>query len=237
LWGKIGDAPDSSTVPVSSWFPALPGPLRPRADPTNPDVEERMPVSQYAGPARLLHWLMAILILLTVPAGLIMVRPGIDRGLQDMLFIYHKNVGVCLLLIVAARLVVRWRNPPPPLPSGLPLWQRRVARLTHLMLYGLLVVVPVAGYLRVRAGGFPIEGLDVLGLPALVPQSDALAEWAKSAHYWTGRIITAVIALHTGAALFHGLAKRDGVWSRMWPPLGGQWSPARGSRPFQDPES
>jgi cytochrome b561 len=150
-----------------------------------------------------------------------MVQSGLDRGLQNALFIYHKNVGVLLLLLVVLRLAWRWRNPPPPKPSSLPAWQARIAGLTHGALYALLFVLPVAGYVRVKAGGFPIESLDALGVPALVPRSDALAELAKSVHYAAGLAIIAVIALHVGAALFHGIVRRDGVFSRMWPPAGG----------------
>ena len=181
-----------------------------------------MNTSRYGNAARVLHWLMAGLILLTVPAGLIMVQAGINRDLQDALFIYHKNVGVCLLVLVMIRLVVRWRNPPPAAPSESPLWQRRIAQLTHWALYALLVIVPVAGLVRVRAGGFPIEALDALGVPVFVPRSDTLAEQAKTVHYLAGLVIMAFIALHIAAALFHGLVKRDGVFSRMWPPFGGQ---------------
>lgn len=164
---------------------------------------------------------MAALILLTIPAGLIMVQSGIGRGLQNALFIYHKNVGVLLLVLVLIRLAVRWRNPPPPRHAGLPEWQERVAVATHRMLYALLIFMPVAGYVRVRAGGFPIESLDALGIPALVPPSDALADWAKALHRWAGLVLIPLVLLHVGAALHHGLVKRDGVFSRMWPPLGG----------------
>ena len=115
---------------------------------------------RYANPARLLHWLMAALILLTIPAGLIMVRPEMGRELQNALFIFHKNAGVLLLLLIVPRLIVRWRHPAPPKPASLPAWQVRVAGLTQGALYVLLVVQPVAGYVRVRAGGFPIEALD-----------------------------------------------------------------------------
>ena len=177
--------------------------------------------TRYSNTARALHWLMAVLILLTVPAGLIMVQPGIDRGLQNALFIYHKNVGVLLLVLLVVRAVWRWRNPPPPKPASLPALQARIAEAVHGALYLLLFIVPVAGYVRVKAGGFPIESLDALGLPGLVPRSDALAEAAKTVHYGAGLLIAAVIALHVGAALFHGIVKRDGVFSRMWPPVGG----------------
>lgn len=180
-----------------------------------------MTQSRYTGPARGLHWLMAVLILLTIPAGLIMVQPGLDRSFQNWLFIYHKNVGVLLLLLIVVRLLWRLRNPPPPKPSSLTAIQVRIAELTHKAMYALLFVVPIAGYVRVKAGGFPIESLDALNIPSLVPRSEALAEVAKTVHYGFGLLLMALIAMHIGAALFHTMVKQDGVFSRMWPPVGG----------------
>lgn len=180
-----------------------------------------MDVARYSAPARALHWLMAVLILPTIPAGLVMVQEGIDRGLQNALFLYHKNVGVLLLGLVVLRLLWRWRNPAPPLPAAVPAWQARVAGLSHAAIYVLLVVVPVAGYTRVRAGGFPIETLDALGVPTLVPRSDTVAGIASTIHFGAGLVLAALIALHIGAALHHGIVRRDGVFARMWPPAGG----------------
>jgi len=177
--------------------------------------------TRYRGPARLFHWGMAVLVLSTIPAGFLMVQEGLDRSLQDTLFVFHKNVGVLLLLLVLVRLLYRWRHAPAPLPDDLPGWQRTAAGLTHAALYTLLVVMPLAGYIRVRAGGFPIESLDALGVPALVPRSDALAEAAKTVHYYGALAIAALIALHISAAAYHGILRRDGIFSRMWPPFGG----------------
>jgi cytochrome b561 len=174
----------------------------------------------YSRPARLLHWTMALLVLLMIPAGVVMVQEGLDRSLQNSLFIFHKNVGVLLFGLLLLRLIWRGLRPPPPMPRAVPQWQARIAGLTHATLYLLLFVVPVAGYVRVRAGGFPIESLDALGAPPLVPRSDTLAEAAKALHYGAGLAIAVVIALHIGAAMFHGVVKKDGVFTRMWPPLG-----------------
>lgn len=175
----------------------------------------------YSTTARLLHWTTAILVLGMIPAGFIMVQPGLDRGLQDTLFIFHKNSGVVLLLLTIARLVYRARHPAPQLPASIPEWQQRVAGASHVLLYVLLIAMPVAGYIRVKAGGFPLESLDALGVPSLVPRSDALAETAKTAHYLGAIMLTGLVALHVGAALQHALIKRDGVFSRMWPPARG----------------
>lgn len=176
---------------------------------------------RYSTTSRLFHWGMALLILLTIPAGLLMVQKGIGRGLQDALFLYHKNVGVLLLVLVVARLLWRWHRPAPKLPLTLPALQASVARLTHALLYLLLIIMPVEGYIRVRAGGFPIEALDALGIQTLVPRSDALAATAKSVHYYSGLAIMIVLALHIGAALYHRFITRDGIFDRMWPPFGG----------------
>jgi cytochrome b561 len=118
--------------------------------------------------------------------------------------------------------IYRWKNPPAALPADLPDWQHRIAGLSHGALYLLLFIVPIAGYIRVKAGGFPIETLDWLGMPSLVPRSDAVAEVAKTVHYFAGLAIAAIVLSHIGAAAYHGIVRRDGVFSRMWPPFAGR---------------
>jgi cytochrome b561 len=177
------------------------------------------PIPGYRTPARLLHWTVAILVLLMIAAGVTMTRQGLDRGLQDTLFIFHKNMGVIVLILMAGRLLYRRLRPPPPLPPDMPQMQHRIAAATHAALYALLFLMPLSGYVRVRAGGFPIEWLDAVGFPALVPRSDAIAEIAKNIHYFASFALAALIVLHVGAALYHGIFRRDGIFSRMWPPV------------------
>jgi cytochrome b561 len=174
----------------------------------------------YSRIARAFHWLVAVLVLAMIPAGLVMVQEGVPRPVQNALFIFHKNVGVVVLLLMVARLGWRAVRPAPPLPQHVPAWQQRAAGASHAALYTLAVAVPVAGYTRVKAGGFPIEWLDALGVPSLVPRSEALAEAAKSAHYVLGLALAAVVGLHVLAAIYHGAVRRDGVFGRMWPPFG-----------------
>ncbi|WP_439124877.1 cytochrome b [Marivita sp.] len=178
--------------------------------------------TRYKRPARLIHWTMAILILAMIPVGVLMTQPDLNRSFQNSLYIFHKNVGVLLLLLILVRIVYRLTHKPAPLPADLPDWQHRIAGLSHLAIYALLFIMPVAGYIRVKAGGFPIESLDALGLPSLVMRSDALAEFAKMVHYFGSFAIAGLIAMHIAAALHHGIIRKDGVFSRMWPPFKGQ---------------
>lgn len=172
---------------------------------------------RYKSPARWLHWLVAAIVLSMLPVGFLMVQQGLSRSLQNGLFLFHKNAGVIVALFVAARLIYRWRNPPPPLPRAIPIWQRRVSAWTHGLLYLLIVVMPVSGYVRVRAGGFPIEMLDAMGIGTLLPKSEGLANAAKSLHYAGAWALAILVTLHVGAALQHALIKRDGIFQRMWP--------------------
>jgi len=171
--------------------------------------------------ARFFHWATAILVLLTIPVAIAMLRPGIERSLQDPLFLFHKNIGVVILILVALRLAYRLLNPPPPLPASVPHMQRIVAEVTHWLLYGLLLGMAISGYIRVTAGGFPLEVFDSLGFPRLAPRSDSLAETAKQIHATLRIPLIGLIILHIGAALYHAVVKRDGVFQRMAPGRGG----------------
>ncbi|PTX57473.1 cytochrome b561 [Litoreibacter ponti] len=173
--------------------------------------------THYKGPARLMHWTMALLVLAMVPVGFLMLEDWVSRPLRNSMFVTHKNVGVLLLLLIFARLAYRWRNPPRLKPVELDPMQKLAAKATHFGLYALLLIMPLSGYIRVRAGGFPIEMLDAIGAPSLVPRSDALAAFAKATHLYAGYAIIALIAMHVGAALFHALVKKDDIFERMWP--------------------
>jgi cytochrome b561 len=174
----------------------------------------------YRSTARALHWLSAILILAAVPAGWAMLHAGLARPMQNTLFIFHKNVGVLILLLVLVRIAYRTANPPPPLPPRMPVWQADIAHATHVLIYALLIVMAVSGYVRVVAGGFPLEALDALGAPRLVAKDETVAAVAKALHASARVPLVGLILLHVGAALYHGILRRDGVFSRMWPGRG-----------------
>lgn len=169
--------------------------------------------------SRLFHWLTVLLLLVMIPSGIVMVQQ-IPRPLQDGLFVLHKGLGSLFLVLILLRLAWRAGHPPPPLPASVPPWQRRAAAWVHAGLYLLLLVVAVSGYVRVTMGGFPIEWLQGLGIPPLLPVDKPLGEAAGRVHFWAKLPLFALILAHIGAAGYHGLVRRDGVVSRMWPPFG-----------------
>ena len=128
-----------------------------------------------------LHWLVAALILIQVPAGWGMVLAG-PGATQDLLYAVHKNVGVIVFILACIRLVWRWQHPVPYLPADLPGWQATAARLTHFLLYLLLFLMPLTGFLYTTLSGFPVPFLMVWDLAQYVPVNKPLGEWFKLAH-------------------------------------------------------
>jgi cytochrome b561 len=169
--------------------------------------------------ARLFHWVTVILVALMIPVGIVMTQDNIPRSLQDPLFILHKGLGPLVLVVVLLRLLWRAFHPAPPLPASVPPLQAKVANLVHAALYFFLILQGISGYVRVTTGGFPIETLESIGIPPLLPKAEGVGQIASVVHAFSGICLTLLICMHIAAAAFHGIVKRDGVFSMMWPPI------------------
>lgn len=168
----------------------------------------------WGGLARLLHWSMAGLILAQVVLGKVgheMARSPLKLDLMT----WHKSLGVLLLLLAVLRLGWRWINPTPAPPPGLPAWQRNAARLTHAALYGLLLLIPLSGWLLISAENIPFRVFWLLPWPSLTGPNDEIADFAEEAHELLANGLLWLLALHAGAALKHHFLDRNGVLTNM----------------------
>ena len=163
-------------------------------------------------PARLLHWSMAALILAMLFIGVAMVTSLADYG---TLVALHRPLGLLILILAVLRIANRWRRPPPPLPTDLPPWQRRAAHASHLALYGLMLAMPLVGWAMLSAARIPVAVIGPLVLPPILPQSPMLYAWLRELHTVLAYGLFGLILAHLGAALLHGLIRRDGVLASM----------------------
>ena len=177
------------------------------------------PTTRFVLPARILHWLMAILILAMLFIGVGMVASVSER--HDWLIRIHKPLGIAILLLAVIRLGVRLRYPPPPLPADLPVLQKLVAHASHWLLYALMLALPLVGWAMLSAGGYPVMLSESLRLPPIFPTSAVAFAILRHAHAWLALLLFLTFLAHLGAALYHGLIRRDGVLSSM------TWSRAR----------
>lgn len=173
----------------------------------------------WSTPSRLFHWSVAALVVVTIPIGIAMTSEGFD-SIRNGLYVAHKGLGVVLLVLIVGRVAWRLITPAPPLPSTIPDGERRLAAFTHRLLYVLLVVMAVSGYLRTVGGGFPIELLDALGVPPLVGEMPVWADRLSVLHGFVSYLLVATVAVHVAAVLQHTLFGKTDILSRMWPPFG-----------------
>ena len=169
---------------------------------------------RYSVLTRILHWLMALNILGLIALGWWMVDltyydPWYNRSLE-----LHKAIG--LVGLAVAVLFVAWAlvRRGPPLPD-MPAWQRIGAHAAHGLLFLLMLVLPVTGYLISTSAG---DGVSIFGLfevPALVQGGESLRDIAIDLHYYIAYGALALVGLHAAAALKHQFVDKDGLLRRM----------------------
>jgi cytochrome b561 len=162
--------------------------------------------------SRILHWTMAALILAMLFIGIGMIGSVSE---YHRLVSIHKPLGMLILVLVAIRLVNRLLNPPPPLPNGMPGWQRVAAYGSHVLLYALMFTVPLVGWAMLSAGGYPIVLYGPLQLPPIAPQGPMLFAVLRETHTVLAFLLFATFLAHLGAALTHALIFRDEVFPSM----------------------
>ncbi|ABN92102.1 cytochrome b [Burkholderia pseudomallei] len=163
--------------------------------------------------ARLLHWVMAAMIvsMLFVGAGMVTTVSGRHAALVAM----HKPLGVAVLVLACVRVVVRLSSRPPALPADLPGWQKFAAHGSHLVLYALMIAMPLVGWAMLSAGGYPVTLGGGVRLPSIVPADAVWFAWLRHAHRWLAYLFFATFLAHFAAALYHGMIRRDGVLRAM----------------------
>lgn len=174
------------------------------------------PRSDWHALSRALHWLIAALILAMAWLGLTMgdLPNGPDKIATYAL---HKSIGLSILALAALRLLWRLQAGAPAPVAGTPRWQARIAGVTHVALYALLLALPLSGWLLNSAAGFPLQWFGLFNLPALAGRDEALHALAVQAHellFWT---LACLVVLHAAAALYHHLFLGDATLARMLP--------------------
>ena len=168
---------------------------------------------KFALPARILHWLMAAMILSMLFIGIGMVASVSER--HDWLVGIHKPLGIAILVLAVVRLAVRLRHPPPPLPADLPALQKLAAHASHWLLYALMIAIPLVGWAMLSAGGYPVMLSDSLRLPSIFPAGPVAFAILRHLHTWLAMLLFLTFLAHLAAALYHGLIRRDGVLASM----------------------
>ncbi|MFC3180721.1 cytochrome b [Cypionkella sinensis] len=162
---------------------------------------------------RLLHWLMAALILTLLVLGTVLVR--IQPDLSTLwLYGLHKTLGLCALTLALIRLI--WhRISPTPAPIGPPnQWANRAARAVHVALYLLMLAIPLSGWIASSATGLDVVIFGQITLPAITHTSESLENAGFAIHGILTKLLMALLLAHIAGASLRGL-KHDGTLRRI----------------------
>lgn len=169
--------------------------------------------AQYTPLAKLLHWLIAGILVLQFAIGWIM--PPIRRGLAPGLAMHvHISTGIVVLGLIVVRLLWRLTHPVPSEPE-LPRWQRNASGAVHWLLYLLVLATAFTGWFYASARGWSLTFFGLAPLPALVAQGSPAGRAMGGIHESIVWVLLAVIAIHVLAALTHAFVYRDRVMRRM----------------------
>lgn len=164
--------------------------------------------------ARGFHWLIAVLILVQFVIGSVAEEMKLTPAKLD-LFVWHKSVGITVLVLALLRLVWRLANPAPAMPAGTPGWERKLAAIAHWALYGLIFAVPLSGWWVSDASRVPFKAFFFLPMPDFISTDRALQEAAAEVHEALTITLLFVVIAHIAAALRHHLLLHDDVLRRM----------------------
>ena len=175
----------------------------------------------YPATSKLLHWLVAACVLVTVPVAIAMDRVG-QGPTQDSLYNLHKSLGVLILVLMVLRLINRLVAGALAPEAEIEPWQRAVSSIVHTSLYVLLLAMPIVGYIANSAYGASTPFFGLFELPSIVGKNEELATRLFTLHRWVGWLVILLVLMHISAALYHHFIRRDAVLKRMLPrALGG----------------
>ncbi len=183
-----------------------------------------MPIARYTRVAAVLHWLVAALIVVNVTLALTAdsFPESWGRPVVDL----HKSIGLTVLGLVLLRLLWRLSHPPPRLPASHGRLERTGAHAAHIVLYGLMFLLPISGWLHDSA--FKDAAAHPLRLFWIVPwfrigaierldpaTKERLHTQFFALHAWSAYALYGLVALHILGALKHQFIDREPEIQRM----------------------
>ena len=185
-------------------------------------MSEPAAAQHYGSTAKILHWAVAgLLVAQYALANLAELAAEAGAQVRQIaLLANHKSVGVSILALALVRLAWRAAHRPPPLPAAMPRWQAVASKVSHGLLYALLLAMPLSGWLMSSASAYSVSWFNLLQLPDLLAPDAELKEVFEGIHESLALLLAAVAGMHILAAFKHALIDRDGVLRRMTSTVG-----------------
>jgi cytochrome b561 len=172
--------------------------------------------NQFALQSRILHWLMAAMLLAMLFIGVAMVA---SLGNYHRLVAIHRPLGIMILILAAIRLVNRMFTTLPPFPPTMSVMEQKIASASERLLYALMFALPLVGWGMLSAGHYPVVMFGPVHLPPILPANPTLYAILRKTHTILAYLLFLTFLAHLGGVLLHQLVIRDRILNRMaiWP--------------------
>lgn len=177
-------------------------------------------VERYNRVQIILHWVIAVIILCMIGLGLFMVElpkqselPAGEESVRAFYFLFHKSLGITVAILILLRVLWRLTHKAPPLPDTIGKWQRIAANSVHGLLYGLMILMPITGYMQSIFSKYDTKFWGIV-LPRMADADKAMRENFTEVHQALAIIFIALIVVHIVAALKHWI-QGTGIMQRM----------------------
>lgn len=161
-----------------------------------------------------IHWLVLVMMIITYCT--MEFRGIFERGSdgRELMKTVHYLLGLTIFFLTFLRMAIRFRFPYPAIEPTPPLWQHKLAALTHLVIYVWMFALPLIGWLILSAEGkaIPFWGME---LPALIGENHDTAELFEEVHEAVATFGYVLLGFHAIAAIYHHHVVKDNTLMRM----------------------
>jgi len=170
---------------------------------------------EYGLVSKLLHWLIAVLVMALIPIGWYMSGLSNESVLYWRMLDLHVMLGLCVLTLFVIKAGWRLVSPNPPLAASLSPWESRIARIVHGFFLIALAVIPVTGFLYLTSNGEPTSLFNIVEIPEIGEWPKAVRRLVFNVHMVFAYTVAALVVLHVGAALKHHFIDLDNTLRRI----------------------
>ncbi len=179
-------------------------------------MQIRNTLQRYGAVAQLFHWVIVAAIITQFVLATQAANLGVGPA-KIAVLARHKSVGMTIFALAVLRLLWRWMNPVPAMPREMPQWQAVAGRVSHFLLYALILITPLFGWLMSSARAFSVSWFGLFTLPDLIAPDRAKYDFFHDTHIKLAFLLGIVAIVHAFAALKHHFIDRDDVLRRMLP--------------------
>lgn len=171
--------------------------------------------NQFGLVTKLSHWLIAPAIIGLIWLGWYMVDLTYYDKWYNKSLAWHKSLG--MLVLGAALLKIGWQlySPTPDTGAALKKWERLGANIMHKLLFAMMLLIPITGYLISTSDGKVVDIFDWFEIPVLVSKNTELRDLAIELHFYMAYGTAVLLLGHVAAALKHQFMDKDGTLVKM----------------------